>query len=106
MAADNEPLFLQIKEARASVLEPYAEKSIYQNQGQRVITGQRIMQAASDIFLGWTRSDREHDFYVRQLRDMKMTIDIEDMSTNDLIDYSELCGWALARAHARALATQ
>ncbi len=102
MAADNEPLFLQMKEARASVLEPYAEKSIYQNQGQRVITGQRIMQAASDIFLGWTRSDRGHDFYVRQLRDMKMTIDIEDMSTSDLIGYSALCGWAIARAHARS----
>ncbi len=102
MGDDNERLFLQMKEARASVLEPYVDKSIYQNQGQRVITGQRIIQAASDIFLGWTRSDRGHDFYVRQLRDMKIAIDIEDMSTSDLSGYSALCGWALARAHARS----
>ena len=102
MADNNEPLFLQIKEARASVLEPYAGKSAYQNHGQRVVVGQRLMQAASDIFLGWTRSDRGHDFYVRQLRDMKTTIDIEELSTSELIGYSGLCGWALARAHARS----
>lgn len=102
MADDNEPLFLQIKEARASVLEPYAGKSIYQNHGQRVVVGQRLMQAASDIFLGWTRSESGHDFYVRQLRDMKTAVDIEELSTSELIGYSGLCGWALARAHARS----
>lgn len=102
MADNNEPLFLQMKEARASVLEPFAGKSIYQNQGQRIVAGQRLMQAASDIFLGWTRSDRGHDFYVRQLRDMKTNVDIEQLSTSELIAYSALCGWALARAHARS----
>ena len=102
VADNNEPLFLQVKEARASVLEPYAGKSTYQNHGQRIIAGQRLMQAASDIFLGWTRSDRGHDFYVRQLRDMKTTVDIEDLSASELIGYSSLCGWTLARAHARS----
>ncbi|MBR8836114.1 MAG: DUF2252 domain-containing protein [Stigonema ocellatum SAG 48.90 = DSM 106950] len=102
MGDDNEPLFLQMKEARASVLEPYAGKSIYQNHGQRIIAGQRIMQAASDIFLGWTHSEGGHDFYVRQLRDMKIGVDIEELSSSEFIHYSALCGWALARAHARS----
>lgn len=102
MAEDNEPLFLQMKEANNSVFEPYINKSIYQNHGQRVVAGQRLMQAASDIFLGWTRSERGHDFYVRQLRDMKVAVDIEDLSASELIGYSGLCGWALARAHARS----
>lgn len=102
MTGNNEPLFLQIKEARASVLEPFAGKSRYQNQGQRVVAGQRLMQAASDIFLGWTRSERGHDFYVRQLRDMKTTVDIAQLSTSELTSYCALCGWALARAHARS----
>ncbi len=101
MTEDDEPLFLQIKEARASVLEPYTSKSIYQNHGQRVVTGQRIMQAASDMFLGWS-SERGHDFYIRQLRDMKIAVNIEDFSSSELIGYSALCGWALARAHARS----
>ncbi len=102
MTDANEPLFLQMKEARASVLEPYIAKSVYTNHGQRVVTGQRLMQAASDIFLGWTRSDSGHDFYVRQLRDMKIGIDIEKLSTSEMIGYATLCGWALARAHARS----
>lgn len=102
MTEDNEPLFLQMKEANISVLEPYAGKSIYQNQGERIVTGQRIMQAASDMFLGWTRSDSGHDFYVRQLRDMKVGVDIEDLSASELIGYAHLCGWALALAHARS----
>ncbi len=102
MTDDNKPLFLQMKEARASVLEPYAGKSIYHNQGQRIVCGQRLMQAASDMFLGWTRSESGHDFYVRQLRDMKIAVDIEDLSASQLIGYSELCGWALARSHARS----
>lgn len=102
MTGNNEPLFLQIKEARTSVLEPFAGKSRYQNQGQRLVAGQRLMQAASDIFLGWTRSERGHDFYVRQLRDMKMAVDISQLSSSELTSYSTLCGWALARAHARS----
>jgi uncharacterized protein (DUF2252 family) len=101
-AGDNDPLFLQIKEARASVLETYAGKSAYENHAQRVITGQRLMQASSDIFLGWTRSDSGHDFYLRQLRDMKTSVEIGGMSETDLNGYSKLCGWALARAHARS----
>ena len=72
MAADDDPLFLQIKEANASVLEPYAGKSLHGNHGQRVVVGQRLMQAASDIFLGWTQGRRGRHFYVRQLRDMKI----------------------------------
>jgi uncharacterized protein (DUF2252 family) len=102
MADDNDPLFLQMKEARASVLEKYVGSSTYQNHGQRIVAGQRLMQAASDMFLGWTRSDRGHDFYVRQLRDMKTSVDIEKLSASELIGYGALCGWALARAHARS----
>jgi uncharacterized protein (DUF2252 family) len=102
MADSNDPLFLQCKEARASVLEPYAGKSEYNNQGERVVAGQRIMQSASDIFLGWTRDEKGHDYYFRQLRDRKLTIDIEAMSKSDWFEYVELCGWALARAHARS----
>jgi len=102
MAEDNDSLFLQIKEARTSVLEPYVGKSGYQNQGQRVVAGQHLMQATSDLFLGWTRSDSGHDFYLRQLRDMKTSIDLETMTAIDLIGYAGLCGWALARAHARS----
>lgn len=101
MAGDNDPLFLQMKEARASVLEPYLGQSNYPNHGQRIVAGQRMMQAASDIFLGWTQSDGGHDFYVRQLRDMKTSVDVEAMSASDLINYAALCGWILARAHAR-----
>ena len=77
MAADDDPLFLQIKEAKASVLEPYAGKSLHSNHGQRVVVGQRLMQAASDSFLGWTQGQRGRHFYVRQLRDMKISADID-----------------------------
>ena len=101
MAGPHDPLFLQFKEALASVLDPYAGKSRYINHGERVVTGQRMLQSASDIFLGWTSDDEGHDYYFRQLRDMKMTIDVEDMSKQDWIEYVGLCGWALARAHAR-----
>ncbi len=101
MAGQHDPLFLQFKEALPSVLDPYAGKSRYANHGERVVTGQRMMQSASDIFLGWTRDDEGRDYYFRQLRDMKMTIDVENMSEQDWIEYIELCGWALARAHAR-----
>jgi len=101
MADKDDPLFLQFKEALPSVLEPYAGKSRYRYHGERVVTGQRMLQAASDIFLGWTRDDQGHDYYFRQLRDMKMTINVEDMPKEDWIEYLELCGWTLARAHAR-----
>ena len=102
MAEENDSLFLQIKEARTSVLEPYVGKSGYQNQGQRVVAGQHLMQATSDLFLGWTRGNSGHDFYLRQLRDMKTAIEIDRMIASDLFGYAGLCGWALARAHARS----
>lgn len=101
MAGPHDPLFLQFKEARASVLEPYAGKSRYTNQGERVVTGQRMLQSASDVFLGWTGDDHGHNFYFRQFRDMRMKIDVERMSKQDWFEYVELCGWVLARAHAR-----
>ena len=106
LAADNDPLFLQVKEARPSVLEPYAGKSVFDNHGERVVVGQRLMQASSDIFLGWTRgaerSSGLRDMYVRQLRDMKITAEIEGWDFNILRAYTRMCAWALARAHARS----
>jgi len=103
LAAEDDPLFLQIKQANASVLEPYAGKSVYPNHGQRVVVGQRLMQAASDVFLGWTRSkDGRRDFYVRQLRDMKMSAIIEGWDVDTLRAYARMCASALARAHARS----
>ena len=101
MAGPRDPLVLQYKEATTSVLAPYAGKSRYANQGERVVTGQRMLQSASDVFLGWTRDDQGHDFYFRQLRDMRMKIDVEEMSKEDWFEYVDLCGWVLARAHAR-----
>ena len=102
VAADDDPLFLQIKEARASVLEPYAGKSRYTNNGQRVVEGQRLMQSASDIFLGWLTNARGIDMYIRQLRDAKISAVVEDMDAELLRDYGKLCAWALAKAHARS----
>ena len=102
MAGDDDPLFLQVKEARASVLEPYAGKSLHPNHGQRVVVGQRIMQAATDVFLGWSRGKNGRDFYVRQLRDMKLSAIIEDWDLRILRQYSRMCAHALARAHARS----
>ena len=102
MAEDTDPLFLQVKEARASVLEPYVGRSIYSNHGQRIVTGQRLMQSASDLFLGWTEGKRGRHFYLRQLRDMKMKPLVELFNPTTLLDYAELCGWTLARAHARS----
>ena len=102
MAADDDPLFLQVKEARASVLEPYAGRSAHANHGQRVIAGQRLMQAATDIFLGWTRGSNGRDYYVRQLRDMKMSAIMEDWDVATLRQYGRMCAHALARAHARS----
>jgi uncharacterized protein (DUF2252 family) len=101
VAEDDDPIFLQVKEARPSVLEPYAGKSPYANQGQRVATGQRMMQSASDVFLGWTRSKSGFDAYVRQLRDMKLSAVIESWDFDNLRAYTRVCASALARAHAR-----
>jgi uncharacterized protein (DUF2252 family) len=99
--ADLDPLFLQVKEAQPSVLSPYVGRSRYANHGKRVVVGQRIMQAASDAFLGWARAG-EFDTYVRQLRDMKGSVPLDDLSADGLTLYGRLCGAALARAHARA----
>jgi uncharacterized protein (DUF2252 family) len=98
---DDDPLFLQVKEAQASVLERFAGPSAYENHGQRVVWGQRLMQAASDIFLGWTRIETR-DYYVRQLRDMKGSITLERILPGELTDYARICGVALGRAHARS----
>ena len=98
----DDPLFLQIKEAGVSVLEGHVPSSTYQHHGHRVVAGQRLMQAASDIFLGWLRGTEGRDFYWRQLKDMKGSAKVEDMSPDDLVIYAGLCGWALARAHARS----
>jgi hypothetical protein len=99
---EDHPLILQFKEARRSVLEPYAGKSRYEFQGQRVVMGQRLMQSSSDIFLGWARGQRGRDFFVRQLRDMKMAVDVTAYSVVQARRYAELCGWTLARAHAKS----
>ncbi|MGE0535457.1 MAG: DUF2252 domain-containing protein [Pirellulales bacterium] len=99
---DRNPLLLQIKEARRSVLEPFAEASRYANQGQRVVVGQRLLQSASDIFLGWIGAADGHHYYVRQMRDMKFSVPIEELRPAQLLKYAETCGWALARAHARS----
>jgi len=99
----NDPLFLQVKEATASVLEPYVGKSRYRQHGERVVQGQRMMQAASDIYLGWTKGlDVGRHFYWRQLRDMKGSALVEAMVPLGLTYYARVCGWTLARAHARS----
>jgi hypothetical protein len=119
-AEDDDPLLLQAKQAQPSVLAAYAGASQYDHQGERVVAGQRLMQAASDIFLGWQRTaspedgnpedgnpeggdagDGHTDYYVRQLRDWKYSAPIERMGPGQLSDYGELCAWTLARAHAR-----
>jgi uncharacterized protein (DUF2252 family) len=98
-----DPLFLQVKEATASVLEPYVGKSRYRQHGERVVQGQRMMQAASDIYLGWTKGlDVRRHFYWRQLRDMKGSAIVEAMKPLGLTYYAQICGWTLARAHARS----
>jgi uncharacterized protein (DUF2252 family) len=101
MADTDDALFLQVKEARVSVLEPYAGKSCYPNRGERVVVGQRLTQAASDLFLGWTEYEGRH-FYIRQLRDIKIKPLIEGISASRMGLYSGWCGWALARAHAKS----
>lgn len=102
MASEKDPLFLQIKQARQSVLEPYAGKSIYANHGQRVVVGHHLMQSASDLFLGWTEGDQGRQFYIRQLKDMKIKPMVEIFSPSLMRRYAELCGWILAHSHARS----
>jgi uncharacterized protein (DUF2252 family) len=104
---EEDPLFLQVKEAGQSVLSAFAGASEYANGGQRVVSGQRLMQASSDIFLGWQRTGmgpagQARDFYVRQFRDWKLSIEVQSMTPRSLRVYGELCGWTLARAHARS----
>jgi uncharacterized protein (DUF2252 family) len=104
---EQDPLLLQIKEAQPSVLEPLVGRSEYATPGQRIVEGQRLLQAASDIFLGWTHSDAElegarRDYYVRQLWDWKVSADLETISPRGLALYARACGWSLARAHARS----
>jgi uncharacterized protein (DUF2252 family) len=95
-------LVLQVKEARPSVLEPSTAKSPFAHEGQRVVVGQRLMQCASDIFLGWASDDDGHQYYVRQLRDMKTSVPLETLAGPVLFNFADMCGWALARAHAKA----
>lgn len=104
MSGNDEPLFLQFKQARQSVLEPYAGASPYNHPGQRVVVGQRLMQSASDMFLGWFTGAGKLglQFYVRQLSDVKIKPVIEIMQPANLKNYARLCGWALARAHVRS----
>ncbi len=101
MAGEEDPLFLQVKEARASVLEPHVGKSIFPNHGQRVVNGYRLMQPASDMFLGWCRGP-ERDFFVRQLRDIKISIRVETFGRGEMDLYATWCGRALALSHARS----
>ncbi|MBD9629623.1 DUF2252 domain-containing protein [Pseudomonas sp. PDM19] len=99
---ENHPLILQFKESCRSVLEPYAGKCQYRHQGQRVVMGQRLMQSSSDIFLGWMRSPAGRDYFVRQLRDMKLSVPVERISAVQLERYADICGLTLARAHAKS----
>jgi hypothetical protein len=101
LASETDPLFLQVKESRASVLEAYAGKSIYPNHGQRVVNGCRLMQSAHDLFLGWAVGPAGRQVYVRQLKDMKIKMLVEVFNRTTMMQYAELCGWTLARAHAR-----
>jgi len=101
-----DPLFLQAKEAQTSVLAAWCGRSQYRNQGERVVAGQHLMQAESDIFLGWTRvtgpDGVDRDYYVRQLKDWKFSAPIEQMIPSGMTVYARMCGWTLARAHARS----
>jgi uncharacterized protein (DUF2252 family) len=101
---DDDPLFLQLKQATTSVLEPYAGASVYSHAGERVVQGQRIMQAATDSFLGWVTGAMGMglDYYVRQLRDMKGSADLDKMGPEGLANYAALCGSCLAHSHARS----
>lgn len=102
MASDQDPLFLQFKQARPSVLERYAGKSLHPNDGQRIVHGCRMMQSASDLFLGWTEGDLGRHFYVRQLKDMKIKPLVEIFTPGVMLEFADLCGRVLAHAHARS----
>jgi uncharacterized protein (DUF2252 family) len=102
MANEKDPLFLQVKQARPSVLEAYAGKSLYANNGQRIVIGYQLMQSSSDIFLGWTEGREGRQFYIRQLKDMKVKPLVEVFTPTVMQQYGTLCGWTLARAHARS----
>ena len=102
LADEDDPLILQVKEARRSVHEAFVGDCGFRDEGERVVVGQRLMQAASDVFLGWARDDEGHDYYFRQLRDLKTSANVDRMTAEDLRDYAIICGWALARAHAKA----
>jgi uncharacterized protein (DUF2252 family) len=100
---EQDPLFLQVKEATRSVLEAHLPPSRYENCGERVVQGQQLMQSASDIFLGWSAGvQTDRYYYWRQLRDMKGSADVESMIPKGLTFYAGICGWTLARAHARS----
>ena len=101
-SAEGHPLLLQFKEASPSVLAPYAGKSVFENQGQRIVEGQRLMQASSDIFLGWTHGRLGYHFFGRQLRDMKFSVPLEGITPKMLNTYANVCGMTLARAHAKS----
>jgi hypothetical protein len=102
MSGEGEPLILQVKEARASALEAYAGKSVFPNHGQRVVNGHRLMQPASDIFLGWTRGGDGRHYYVRQLRDVKIKFAVETFHRAEMTLFAEWCGYSLALSHARS----
>ena len=102
MASEHDPLFLQFKHARPSVLEAFAGKSLHSNHGQRIVHGCRMMQSASDLFIGWTEGTEGRQFYVRQLKDMKVKPMVEIFSPSVMLEYASLCGWTLAHAHARS----
>jgi uncharacterized protein (DUF2252 family) len=99
---EKDAIILQFKEGNASVLEKYAGNSLYQNHGERIVNGQRLMQTVSDIFIGWARTKNGNDFYVRQLRDMKSSANVENFTPKLIGEYASLCGWALAKSHAKA----
>ena len=102
MTGDGDPLFIQVKEARTSVLEAYAGKSIYSNNGQRVVYGYRLMQPFSDPFLGWSAGEGGRDFFFRQLRDIKISIKVETFGKTEMLSFADWCGQALALSHARS----
>ncbi len=101
-ANDEDAIILQFKEGGQSVLEKYAGKSVYENHGERIANGQRLMQTVSDIFLGWTSTQEGIEFYVRQLRDMKASANPDNFTPKLLLEYASICGWALAKSHAKA----
>ncbi len=102
MTSDGDKLFLQAKEARTSVLEPYAGKSIYPNHGQRIVNGYRLIQPFSDPFLGWTTGSDERNYFIRQLRDIKISVRVETFVKSEMLAYADWCGQALALSHARS----